>query len=76
MAGTAVSVDAARCLGIGLIAVAGIGLVLVIVMAEVLGGTPRFMLAVDANCRPAELKRQEDEQQNREPTTHAQNCSS
>ncbi len=37
MAGTAVIVDPAGYLRIGFIALAGIGLVLVIVMAEVLG---------------------------------------
>jgi hypothetical protein len=34
------------------------------------------MLAIDADCCPAELERQEDKQQNGEPATHARNCSS
>ena len=76
MAGTAVIVDPAGYLRIGFIALAGISLVLVIVMAEVLGGGPRLMLAIDADCCPAELERQEDKQQNGEPATHARNCSS
>ena len=76
MAGTAVIVDPAGYLRIGFITLAGIGLVLVIVMAEVLGGGPRLMLAIEAYCCPAELERQEDKQQNGEPATHARNCSS
>ena len=76
MAGTAVTVDATEHFRIGCIALAGIGLVLVIVMAEMLGGGPRLMLAIDAHCCPTQLERQEDKQQNGEPATHARNCSS
>lgn len=64
MAGTAVIVDPAGYLRIGFIALAGISFVLVIVMAEVLGGGPRLMLAIDAHCCPAELERQKHEQKN------------
>jgi hypothetical protein len=34
------------------------------------------MLAIDANCRPTQLERQKDKQQNGKPATHARNCSS
>lgn len=70
MAGTAVTVDVAGRFRIGFIAFAGIGLVLVIVMAEVLGGGPRLMLAIDANCRPAELEGQKNHQENGEQAKH------
>ena len=57
MAGTAVTVDATGRFRIGFIPLAGVGLVLVIVMAEMLGGSLRLMLAIDAHCCPAELER-------------------
>jgi hypothetical protein len=72
MAGTAVIVDATGRFQIGFVAVAGIRLVLVIVMAEVLGGAPRLMLAIDARCCPAELERQKTHQENGEKAAHVQ----
>lgn len=64
MAGATIIVDAPGSFRIGWVAFAGIGLVLVIVMAEVLGGVACLMLAIDANCRPTQLERQKDKQQN------------
>jgi hypothetical protein len=72
MAGAAVTVDAAGCFGISLVALAGIGLVLVIVMAEVLGGDARLMLAINSHRRPTELERQKKQQENGEQATHIQ----
>lgn len=70
MAGSAVIVDATGCLGIGWLAVAGIGLVLMIVMAEVLGGGACLMLAIDAHRGPTELERQKNQQKNGEQAMH------
>ncbi len=70
MAGTAVIVDATGCFWIGLVAMAGIGLVLVIVMAEVLGGGARLMLAINPHRCPTKLERQKNQQENGEQTTH------
>jgi hypothetical protein len=70
MTGTAIIVDATGCLGIGWVAVAGIGFVLVIVMAEMLGGGARLMLAINPHRRPAKLKRQKKQQENGEQAAH------
>ena len=72
MAGTTVIVDAAGRFRIGFVAVAGIRLVLVIVMAEVLGGGPRFMLTIDTHRCPAELEWQKTHQENGEKAAHMQ----
>ena len=45
--------------------------VLVLVVTEVLRSRTGFMLAIDAHCSPGELERQQGEQSNGEPTTHA-----
>ncbi len=70
MAGATIIVDAPGCLRIGWVAVAGIGLVLVIVMTEVLGGVACLMLAIDAGCRPTELERQKNQQENGDQAAH------
>ena len=72
MAGAAVIVDATGCFRVGLVALAGIGIVLMIVMAEVLGGGACLMLAIDAHRGPTELERQKNQQENGEQATHFQ----
>ena len=46
-------------------------LVLVLVVTEVLRLRVAFVPAIACHCSPGELERQQDEQSNGEPTTHA-----
>ena len=46
-------------------------LVLVVVVSEVLRLRTAFVLAIACHCSPGELERQQGEQSNGEPTTHA-----
>ena len=52
----------------------GIGLMLVIVMAEVLRGSPGLVLAIAGHRRPGELERQKNEKKDRQPATHGPDC--
>jgi hypothetical protein len=70
VADTAVTVGATGRVGICFVTVANIGLVLVIVMTEMLSGSACLMLAIDANRRPSELKRQKYQQENSKEATH------
>lgn len=47
-----------------------IRVVLMLVMTEVLGCRTSFVLAIHADCRPAELQREQSQQKDEEPTTH------
>ena len=46
------------------------------VMAEMARMAFGIVLGIDAHCRPTELQRQEDKQQDGEPTVHGRNSSS
>jgi hypothetical protein len=48
----------------------GIGLVLVLVVPNVLSRCLSFMLAITRHCSPTELHRQEDYEEDEEPTAH------
>lgn len=76
MTGAAVVVDSACQLGVRNTIVAGISLMFVFVMAEVLGCGVRFVLAIAGYCRPGELERQKNEQEDGKPTAHTVNSSS
>lgn len=69
MAGPAVVVDTARQLGVGR-GLVGIGLMLVLVMAEVPCTAFCFMLAIAGNRRPGELERQENKEGDGEEAAH------
>jgi hypothetical protein len=47
---------------------------LVIVMAEVLRGSPGLVLAIAGHRRPGELERQKNEKKDRQPATHGPDC--
>ena len=71
MTGDAIAVDAAtQSFGIRCAPLIGIGLMLVIVMAEVLRGSPGLVLAIAGHRRPGELERQENEKENSQPAAH------
>ena len=77
MTGDAIAVDAAtQSFGIRCAPLIGIGLMLVIVMAEVLRGSPGLVLAIAGHRRPGELERQKNEKKDRQPTTHGLQFSS
>jgi len=75
VAGRAIGIN--RTQGLGGVVVLGffIGMVLMLVMAEMLGRRAGFMLAIHAHCRPAELQREQSQQKNREPAAHGRHSS-
>ncbi|CAD5366646.1 hypothetical protein RA210_U10429 [Rubrivivax sp. A210] len=55
---------------------AGLALMLVLVVAEMPGRFAGFMPAINCRCCPAELERQQGEQEHGEPTAHGKESSS
>ena len=53
-----------------------VGMVLMLVVAEVLGSYVTFVSAVAGHRRPGELERQQDQHEDGEPATHSEKCSS
>ena len=71
MTGDAIAVDAAtQSFGIRCALLIGSGLMLVIVMAEVLRGSPGLVLAIAGHRCPGELERQENENEDGKPAAH------
>ena len=77
MTGDAIAVDATtQGFGIRRAILIGSGLMLVVMMTEVLCCRSGLVLAIAGHRRPGELERQENEKENREPTTHGRQFSS
>lgn len=70
MTGATVVVDTASQFAVRDTIAVGIGLMLVFVMAEVLRARVCFVLTIASHCRPGELERQENEQEDGKPAAH------
>ena len=71
MAGCAITIDAAaEGFSVRRADVIGVGLMLVIMMAEVLRGRPGLVLAIAGHRCPGELERQENENEDGKPAAH------
>jgi len=73
MAGRAIRVTATSLGWIGSCVLAIGSFVLMVMVTEVFGCGPSFVLAIARHCRPAELQRHEHQQKNCQPFTHMVN---
>lgn len=70
MTGTTVSINSPIGCWAAVVYVAGIGLVLMLVVAKMLYGATGFVLAIDATRSPTELQGQEYQEEDSEPAIH------
>ena len=73
MTGATVVVDTASQFAVRDTIAVGIGVMLVIVMAEMLRACVCFVLTIASHCRPGELEGQENEQEDGKPAAHGAN---